>query len=349
MIDLKTFNVKDNFFGARNSHDGFKSNFGKMFSPTKYEKLFILKGGPGTGKSTILRGVVSFANGVGITASAVLCSSDVSSLDGVILEHNGKRIGVIDGTAPHVQDPLFPGAIDEILNLGDGFNSRLLESQKREIIAYTKEKSEAYKNGYSTLFASKGAFDCIYSRFQASEFYNEAECIADEVMKEIDHPVFTHDNREGLYSAFGKDGFFSITPVGQKASLYIKGNVFVSSMALDAIKRRADKKGIGALRFSSALDDRITERIYIGDTAIISREEAVDGITLSDYDPNEYCVDFDELFGCYTTLLSRAALHFKNAASAHLSLEKIYREAVDFSKNEIIFDRLCHRIGDILL
>ena len=349
MIDLKTFNVKDNFFGARNSHDGFKSAFGEIFSPTKYQRLFILKGGPGTGKSTILRGVISFANSVGITASAVLCSSDVTSLDGAILEHNGKRIAVIDGTAPHVQDPQLPGAVDEILNLGDGFDQSQLEGKRTEIVGYTKEKAQEYKKAYSVLFAAKAIFNYIYNQLQFSAFYNEAEYISEEVLKDVKNSSVTPESCGGIYSAFGKDGLFSLAPVGRKSIIRIKGNELLSSMILEGIKRQAEKKGMTAFRYPSALDDRICERVCIGGTVIISSADATDGIDISDYLPGEYCDGFNNIYGSYTSLLHQAMVHFGNASSAHLLLEKIYRKAVDFEKNEILFTTLCQRIGEILL
>lgn len=45
------------------------------------------------------------------------CSSDSESLDGIVIP--AKKVALLDGTAPHVVDPKNPGAVDEIINLGD--------------------------------------------------------------------------------------------------------------------------------------------------------------------------------------------------------------------------------------
>lgn len=47
------------------------------------------------------------------------CSSDTSSLDGIVLKHSGTAI--LDGTSPHTTDPAYPGAVEEIINMGDFF------------------------------------------------------------------------------------------------------------------------------------------------------------------------------------------------------------------------------------
>ena len=101
------------YFAASNSFDGFKSNFDGVFSPLKLKKLFILKGGPGTGKSTLMREVAKNFDGV-LTVTNILCSSDTASLDGVLLERDGTIVAIADGTAPHVIEPRFPGAVEEI-------------------------------------------------------------------------------------------------------------------------------------------------------------------------------------------------------------------------------------------
>ena len=46
---------------------------------------------------------------------------------------------MLDGTSPHVVDPLTPGAVDEILNLGDALDKDILVKNKKEIINLNKE------------------------------------------------------------------------------------------------------------------------------------------------------------------------------------------------------------------
>ena len=43
------------FFAAANTEEGFYSIFESVFPPSALDKIFIIKGGPGTGKSTLMR------------------------------------------------------------------------------------------------------------------------------------------------------------------------------------------------------------------------------------------------------------------------------------------------------
>ena len=43
------------FFAAANTEEGFYSIFESVFPPSALDKIFIIKGGPGTGKTTTAR------------------------------------------------------------------------------------------------------------------------------------------------------------------------------------------------------------------------------------------------------------------------------------------------------
>ena len=93
--------TKYNFFASSNSYDGFVSYFDNVFNSKNYTRIFILKGGPGTGKSTIMKKVAEYADTMNFYNEAIYCSSDSNSLDGVIISNEKAKIAIIDGTAPH--------------------------------------------------------------------------------------------------------------------------------------------------------------------------------------------------------------------------------------------------------
>ena len=45
----------ERYFAAANSGDGFFSLFSEVFDRKKLDKIYILRGGPGTGKSTLMK------------------------------------------------------------------------------------------------------------------------------------------------------------------------------------------------------------------------------------------------------------------------------------------------------
>ena len=65
------------------------------------------------------------------------CPSDPNSIDGVVIDE--LRIGIVDGTAPHIIDPKFPGLTDMIVNLGQFIDVELLKLYKSEIFAAKTE------------------------------------------------------------------------------------------------------------------------------------------------------------------------------------------------------------------
>lgn len=91
------------FLGA-NSPGGFYSLYHELL-PTKQAKaIYILKGGAGCGKSSLMRRVARHAEAVGLDTVSILCSGDPDSLDALILPQRG--IAIVDGTAPHGTAPL---------------------------------------------------------------------------------------------------------------------------------------------------------------------------------------------------------------------------------------------------
>ena len=91
------------------------------------------------------------ASSVGFDTEAILCSSDPSSLDGVIIKNGGKKVAVLDGTAPHIRDAELPGVTDSLIDLGKCWDEKTLALHKDEIISINQKKSGYYSDAYSYL------------------------------------------------------------------------------------------------------------------------------------------------------------------------------------------------------
>jgi hypothetical protein len=81
------------------------------------------------------------------------CSSDNDSLDGIV--GGGGRICVVDGTAPHVVDPRYPGAVDRIVNLGEFWDEAMLKDQRGNIQNLTNGIGLCFKRAYNRLAESQ--------------------------------------------------------------------------------------------------------------------------------------------------------------------------------------------------
>ena len=143
------------FFASANSSNGFQNEFISCFGEgSGVDRLYILKGGPGTGKSYFLRVLGRWAERQGYQTTYYCCSSDPNSLDGLRVEKTGQPcIGLIDGTAPHVWEPHAPGVREEIINLGIFWNSDTLRRHADEITSLSQQKAACYDMAYRFLCA----------------------------------------------------------------------------------------------------------------------------------------------------------------------------------------------------
>lgn len=137
------------FLGA-NSKDGFFSLY-REFPPDPSAFLHVIKGGPGTGKSSLLKRIAREAEARGHTVQKILCSGDPDSLDGVYLPSLG--LAWVDGTAPHVVEPGLFGATGDYLNLTRFFVSPFSPEEKAQLKTLQHAYQQKYREAYAYLHA----------------------------------------------------------------------------------------------------------------------------------------------------------------------------------------------------
>jgi Cdc6-like AAA superfamily ATPase len=135
-----------NYFAGGNTARGFHSLFDSNLQGL--DRLFILKGGPGTGKSSLMKKLGNECVEKGYDIELLHCSSDNNSIDGLIIP--ALKVGIVDGTAPHVIEPKAPGAVEEYINLGEAWDRAKLSQHKLEIQRLTKQISESFQTAYAT-------------------------------------------------------------------------------------------------------------------------------------------------------------------------------------------------------
>lgn len=139
------------FLGA-NSKDGFYSLMDQLIDPANARAIYILKGGPGCGKSSLMKRVGQAAQDAGYCPQYIYCSGDPDSLDGVVIDELG--VALCDGTAPHVVEPKYPGAVERYVNLGECYDTDALTQHKEKIVELMGGYQGAYRRAYRCL---KGA------------------------------------------------------------------------------------------------------------------------------------------------------------------------------------------------
>ena len=127
------------WFMGCNSQNGFYSLFGQFTRPEEGWRCILIKGGPGTGKSTLMKRVIKLALQRGQPVEEIHCSSDAASLDGVILPR--QKTVLLDATPPHALEPQFPGAVEQPFSLCGCWDEELLFTRREEIVRLGREIS----------------------------------------------------------------------------------------------------------------------------------------------------------------------------------------------------------------
>ncbi len=140
------------YFPGGHTSQGYFSRFAHILPRDQVRRKIILKGGPGVGKSTLMSRVAEELQALGQAVEIFHCSADPDSLDGVAAP--GLGFAMIDGTAPHIVDPVLPGAADGILNLGECLNEELLEKSRYLIREAMEEIARCFLQAYDYLSAA---------------------------------------------------------------------------------------------------------------------------------------------------------------------------------------------------
>lgn len=135
------------FFSGANSGSGFYSLY-EGFARDKGDFLYLIKGGPGCGKSGFMKKIAGAAEDRGLAVLRILCSGDPDSLDGVYIP--AMKTGICDATAPHAGEPGIFGYDSYYVNLGE-FCRR---AGSELIPQYTRDYKLMYRSAYSYLAAA---------------------------------------------------------------------------------------------------------------------------------------------------------------------------------------------------
>lgn len=148
--------IKKMFPGAVTAQ-GFYSFYDYLIPQQEASHIFVIKGGPGLGKSTFMKKIGQAMHERGYDIEYHCCSSDNNSIDGVVIPSLGAAL--LDGTAPHVVDPKNPGAVDEIINFGEYWDEATLKKHKKEIMTCNAKISGYFQRAYFALQEAKIALE----------------------------------------------------------------------------------------------------------------------------------------------------------------------------------------------
>ena len=152
-------------YPGNNTYQGFHSFFDQIVAPDA-NKVFILESGPGIGIPSFMRKIGYAMLDRGFDVEFHWCSSDPNTLDALYIP--SIDVGLIDATAPHAIEPKNPGAVEEIIHLGDYWDEEKVRSIRKPVIELTREIKHCFDRAHGYLKAAKICLDQWESFYAAT-------------------------------------------------------------------------------------------------------------------------------------------------------------------------------------
>ena len=326
----------DTFLGA-NSPKGFYGYFGQAYGPDWH--VWLIKGGPGTGKSTLMRQVMRQTGG---SWEQVHCSSDPASLDAVICRE--KRVMLADATPPHALEPRWPGCTEQLVDLGVGFDTARLRAAGEEIRRLGEACAAQHARAVQYLAA---AASVQTARVRAAE-QDLNESFVRETADRFCLRDWTHRRRTPTEQI---RGLSAVTPEGityfQNTVTALADTVFLvrdtrgaaAPRMLEQLRRGLRGRGVDVITCRCALFPRrkVEHLLLPRQRVAFVTDSPAHPFTASPVIP----VRLEEGYSAQETaqpddtqeqlLLGEAAACMRQARELHTQVEQRYRAAMDFS------------------
>ncbi|AIQ46696.1 hypothetical protein R70723_13070 [Paenibacillus sp. FSL R7-0273] len=347
------------YFAGGNTAIGFFNLFESNLRGL--QRIFILKGGPGTGKSSLMKTIGSEWAERGYDIELIHCSSDKDSIDAVIIP--ALSVGIVDGTAPHVIEPKAPGAVEEYVNLGEAWDSRALISQREIIGEINQRVADSYKAAYSGFAEALKIHDEWEKIYFAHMDFNKANQLTAGMLEQLFGD--THLTKSaivkhrflGAATPAGAVDFVPNLTEGLSNRFFIKGRAGTGkSTMLKKIAAAAEQRGLDTEIYHCGFDPHSLDMVIVRELGFAIFDST---------SPHEYFPDRegDVIIDTYETLVapgtderyagplaevsSQYKAQMKDAIAALAEakvhrdqLEKIYVTAMDFRVVDELTDRI---------
>lgn len=350
-------------FPGSNTPNGFYSFFNYILPQEEANQLYVIKGGPGTGKSSFMKRMGTYATEQGFDVEFFHCSSDPGSLDAMVIP--SLKIAFLDGTSPHVVDPIAPGVTDQILNFGTSWDADQLIPHKEEIFALSNRIHDGFTKAYYYLAAAKNIYDAyIFTESQAIDRNTKIKIeknLMDQVFKNVKDKGTLGNVRHLFSTAITGEGVLDYihTIIGATKNVYFIKESFGcnSKEVMQKISDTAVSKGYNVACYHSPMDPSKIEDIIISELdlaitvshplhkprifpALISDfTTALDSTTLKNLD-----FELDKDKRLFLDLIDKACNRIATNKKYHDELEKYYIQAIDFTSIDALYESLIKKI-----
>lgn len=346
-------------FPGGNTAKGFYSYYDQIIG-SDATRLFIIKGGPGVGKSSFMKKIAQEMVDKGYDIELHQCSSDNGSLDGLVIP--ALKIAIIDGTAPHIVDPKHPGCVDEILNFGDFWDENGIRRNRDQIVAITAKLGKLYSRAYRFISAAKSLRDdmeFVYKEALDKVNFNLALTeLKTEILAGIPYVPKEGKARHLFGSAYtpgGKVDYYETIVDTMKNIIYINSSYVEGvSIILEEIVDESIKKGLFVEVYHEPMVETIIETIIIPKLQLAltsSKKYENSNMKVFDIDAfmhkdvlleNEDILKVD--IKLINELLAEGLANMSDAKKEHDILEACYIPNMNFTAIDNLKEDILHKI-----
>lgn len=361
-MSTKTRHYFVNGITAQGFIDFFPSNLQGL------EKVIILKGGPGTGKSRLIKAVSAECEKKGLGVEYIHCPFDPNTLDGIVIPD--LKFAVVDGSAPHIVEPAAPGALEKFRNLGTTWDSAKLKAHKDDILNLNKRIAECCENAQKCFADGLNIHDEWEKIYIKNMDFANADKLTTETIA-----LLLGDKRLGKAGVTKTRFFGGSTPIGSfdyvesltsgiTKRYFLKGRPGTGkSTLLKKLAAASAERGFDTEVYHCGFDANSLDMVMIPELNVCIFDSTAPHL----YEPtrtSDEIVDMYarcvkpgtddkhrlELLGIsarYKMAVERGTHYLADAKRLHDELKKYYIEATDLTKVDAIRDELIQELQNL--
>ncbi len=335
---------QNNFFAGANTGDGFVNFYDQIVPRTTCNAYFIIKGGSGMGKSTLLKKIGSAFDNVDV--DFFNCSSDTDSLDGISLA--GGRVGLVDGTCPHSIEPTYLGGRDFLIDMSPCLSpsATKISTRLQELVALKKQH---FDYAYHYLKLAKATFCSAYDFFVQCVDKSKIFKLCNELASNPSGHIEPCRLFIGAYTQLGK----TYLPTTLDKKLYtLQGSEYAKYYTLSILESLLELSHTPHRTYFSPLSTDFVGAVETANYCVTTNPNwsSADSekITLTDSltcDKQDFIASLDMT---QHRLIEYSTRELAKASSVHHEIETLYHPYIDFSLVEQITQSTLQKVETYL-
>lgn len=331
----------ERYFLGGNTSEGFRGYFDS--ETERIGRVVLLKGGPGTGKSSLMKAVGRECARRGLDHELWLCSGDPQSVDGIYVKD--ADFAVTDATAPHATEAKLPVIRETVIDMASALNREKLSGARSKIEKLFAAKKDAYRRAYEHLNRAYGYYklmeeeyakrvDTAQIRRRAAAFVlrGQAEGSAAVGERNLFASAVTAEGTVSFYDHLAGRRIYKIGACEIGADIFLRELISLTRnvMIIHAPLNRSHIDGAAGEGWAAVSDAGVFDA-------------AADVVDLTDLEGGaSYNCEFFR--SRRNEEIKTAAAALAAARQAHLETEKYFISAMDFS----ITDEITGKIFDMI-